>query len=142
MIAHLPHLNVSLNAAAGVFLVAGYRAIRRRDIDAHRRRMLGALGCSALFLASYLTYHTLGEETRYAYRDWTRPVYFAVLIPHVILATLMVPFILRGVWLAWRGRFPGHARLMRYVFPVWLYVSVTGVLVYLMLYTQPLLRGG
>jgi uncharacterized membrane protein YozB (DUF420 family) len=136
----LPHCTVTLNALSGILLFAGYRAVRRGQHDLHKRLMLGALAASALFLAVYVLYHALHGSRPYPYHDWTRPLYFSILIPHVILAAAIAPFIAWGVTRALRGRFAAHARLMRRVFPVWMYVSVTGVAVYLMLYTQPLLR--
>ncbi|MCE9616260.1 MAG: DUF420 domain-containing protein [Lentisphaerae bacterium] len=136
-----PNTTVALNALSTVLLIAGYRAIRGGRRDTHRRLMIGALASSAAFLAVYLTHHALHGSTRFPFHDWTRTVYMLVLIPHTILAAAIVPFILRGVWLAWRARFDDHKRLMRWVWPVWLYVSATGILVYLMLYILPHLRG-
>jgi putative membrane protein len=136
----LPNVTVTLNVLSIVFLTMGYRAIRRRDRETHKRWMLAALCSSAGFLMSYISHKILHGDTLYPFHDWTRPVYLLVLAPHVALAILMTPCILVGVWLGLRGRFPTHARLMRWVFPVWMYVSVTGVLVYLMLYVQPMLR--
>lgn len=137
----LPNVTVCFNLLSCTLLIGGYRAIRRRAIAVHKRWMLAALCSSAGFLTSYLTHHYLHGSTPYPFQDWTRPVYFIVLIPHVILAVVVTPFILTGVWLAWRERFTVHARLMRWVFPVWLYVSITGVIVYVMLYLQPHWRG-
>lgn len=132
--ADLPVLNASLNTLSFVLLIQGYRRIMRRDRVGHRRYMLGALVSSTLFLCSYLSYHYLVGSVPYLRHDWTRPLYFAVLIPHVILAAGMVPFILVLVWRAWRADFARHRRLARWVWPVWIYVSFSGVLVYLMLY--------
>ena len=132
-----PILTVALNALSLVCLILGYRAIRARRVEIHRRFMLAALAASAAFLAVYLAHHALHGSTRYPFQDWTRTLYLAVLIPHSLLATLIVPFVLRGVWLAWRARFPAHARLMRWVWPAWIYVSATGILVFLMLYMFP-----
>lgn len=136
----LPHFTVSFNALSTVLLLLGYRAVRRREILRHKRWMTMALLSSTLFLVTYVTHKVTEGTMVYPYRDWTRPVYLAILLPHVLLAMLMGPFILRGVWLAATGRFVEHARLMRRVYPVWLYVSVTGVLVYLLLYVQPRFR--
>lgn len=130
-------MTVTLNAISTLLLIAGYAAIRRGRRTWHIRIMLGALVSSALFLAVYLYGHSLNGSTRYPFRDWTYGLYLLVLIPHIILATLMVPFILRGVYLGGRQWFDRHARLMRYVWPVWLYVSVTGILIYVMLYILP-----
>ena len=130
----LPTLNAALNGLSMVLLSLGWRAIRRGDRTRHRNWMIAALASSALFLTSYLVYHARAGSTPYPRQDWTRPLYFAVLAPHILLAGLMVPFILAAVVLAWRGRFAAHARITRRVWPVWMYVSVSGVVIYLMLY--------
>lgn len=96
--------------------------------------MIAALSVSALFLVTYVIYHAEVGSIPYPHHDWTRPVYFVILIPHVILAAVMVPFILTIVWRAWRGEFVKHKRLARFVWPVWLFVSISGVIIYLMLY--------
>ncbi len=132
-----PNLTVALNALSTCFLLVGWWAIRRRHIAAHRRAMLAALTASALFLAVYLTHHYLSGSTRYPFQDWTRTLYLWILVPHTILATAILPFVLRGVWLAWRENFTAHARLMRWVWPLWLYVSISGITVYVMLYHYP-----
>jgi len=137
-----PQLTVTLNTISTVLLLAGYRAIKARRIVLHRRIMLGALASSAAFLAVYLTHHAINGSTHYPFHDWSYGLYLAILIPHSILAAAIVPFILRGVWLAWHDRFDRHARLMRWVWPLWLYVSVTGVVVFLMLYVYPHWRVG
>ena len=132
---HLPTLNASLNAAATVFLLLGWRAIRRGNVSHHKRYMLGALTASALFLASYLIYHlTVHGVTRYQGEGLWRIIYFTILLTHTPLAALIVPFVLAAVWYAVRGDFIRHTRITRKLLPVWLYVSVTGVLIYLMLY--------
>ena len=136
-----PVLTVSLNALSTLLLVAGYVAVRRRRITFHKWAMTSALASSAAFLAVYLGHHYLHGSTRYPFRDWTYVIYLVILLPHIVLAALMVPFIVRGVWLAWAARFDAHARLMRRVWPVWVYVSLTGVAVYLMLYVMPRWRG-
>lgn len=136
----LPNVTVTFNLLSIVLLTLGYRAIRRGDRETHKRWMITALCTSTGFLASYISHKILHGDTLYPFQDWTRPVYFVILAPHVLLAMLMTPCIIAGVVLALRGRFPAHARLMRWVFPVWMYVSVTGVLVYLMLYIQPMVR--
>lgn len=96
--------------------------------------MIAALSVSALFLISYVIYHAEVGSIPYPYHDWTRPVYFVILIPHVILAAVMVPFVLTTVWLAWREKFSTHRRLARIVWPVWFFVSISGVVIYMMLY--------
>jgi len=132
----LVHVNASLNFTAGVFLTLGFVQIKKGNRDTHKKLMLTALAASALFLTSYLIYHYNVGSVPYPYDDWTRPVYLAILIPHIILATLMVPFILVTVWWALRDSFERHRRLARWVWPVWMFVSVSGVVVYLMLYWQ------
>ncbi|MDA1043698.1 MAG: DUF420 domain-containing protein [Verrucomicrobia bacterium] len=123
-------ISTVLNATSTVLLLAGYVAIKKGKRTVHRNIMLCALMSSAIFLCVYLYNHGRNGSTHYPLSDdWTYPVYLAVLLPHILLAALMVPFILRGVWLAWKSRWAEHARLMRVVWPVWLYVSVTGVLV-------------
>ena len=96
--------------------------------------MVAALSFSALFLISYLAYHFSVGSVPYARYDWTRPLYFAILIPHIVLAAVMGPFILAAVWHAWHKAFDKHKRLTRWVWPVWMFVSCSGVIIYVMLY--------
>ena len=133
-IADLPALNASLNALASVFLVAGYIMIRSGRRDAHKRCMLLALATSALFLASYVVYHANAGSVPFRGVGAIRVVYFAVLIPHVILAATILPLALVTVARGLRGDYDRHVRIARWTLPLWLYVSVTGVIVYLMLY--------
>lgn len=130
----LPTLNAALNAASGLLLAAAYYAIRRREIERHRRLMLTAAGTSAVFLVSYLVYHAQVGSVRFTGQGWVRPVYFTILITHTVLAAVIVPMVLRTLYLALKGRFPEHRRLARWTFPLWAYVSVTGVVIYVMLY--------
>lgn len=130
----LPTLNALFNLTSAVLLTLGYLHIKKGDREKHRRFMLAALGASVLFLTSYVVYHSQVGSVPYPRYDWTRPVYFAILIPHVILAALMTPFILFGVRHALKGRYQNHRRLMRWVWPVWMFVSISGVIVYVMLY--------
>jgi putative membrane protein len=130
----LPTVNALLNTTSALLLSAGWMAIRRRKVEAHTRWMLAAFITSSLFLVSYLTYHYAHGSTRYQGEGWLRQLYFAVLISHTILAIVVVPLVLRTLFLAWRGRLASHRRLARWTLPLWLYVSVTGVVVYLMLY--------
>jgi putative membrane protein len=130
----LPSINASLNAASAIFLVLGYTLIRQRAITGHTMCMLAACGTSLLFLASYLYYHFHHGATRFPGTGWIRAFYFTVLISHTILAVVVVPFILLTLWWAFRGRFDKHAGVARVGLPIWLYVSVTGVVVYWMLY--------
>lgn len=133
-LAWLPRLNAGLNALSAVLVTAAYRAIRRKQVDRHRRLMLSALGTSALFLASYLYYHAHAGATRFAGTGASRPVYFTILASHTVLAAAIVPLVGVTLYRALRGRFALHRRIARITLPLWLYVSVTGVLVYLMLY--------
>ncbi len=130
----LPALNALLNGSAAVVLVLGYRAIRAGRPDLHRRFMVGALSLSVLFLVSYLSYHYLHGSTRFTHRGPARTIYFAILISHTFLATIIVPMVAVTVSFALRGRFEKHRRWARVTLPIWLYVSVTGVIIYLMLY--------
>ena len=130
----LPQLNAALNSLSAILLLLGFHSIKAGRIDRHRRYMLGALACSSAFLVSYLTYHWLTGSVPYPRHDWTRSLYFSILIPHIILATLMLPFIARAVWHAWHGRFQQHARITRLIWPVWMFVSISGVVIYFMLY--------
>lgn len=136
----LPTVNATLNASAALLLVAGYRAIRRRDVRTHRRFMLAAFAVSVAFLASYVLYHTTRQmhegvgHTRFAGPAALRPVYFTLLISHLILAMVNLPLVIATLVTALRGRYARHRRLARWTWPMWLYVSVTGVLVYLLLY--------
>ncbi|MDA0748892.1 MAG: DUF420 domain-containing protein [bacterium] len=108
--------------------------MRQRRIQQHKKWMIAALVTSVLFLTSYLIYHAYAGSVPYPHHDWTRPVYFAILLPHIILAALNVPFVVALVWFAWRSNFSSHRRLARWVWPVWMFVSISGVTVYLMLY--------
>jgi uncharacterized membrane protein YozB (DUF420 family) len=130
----LPDLNAALNSLSAVFLLAGYRFIRLKKRQAHRGCMLAAVGCSTLFLISYLIYHYQVGSVSFKGQGWIRPVYFAILITHTILATAVVPLVLITLIRALRERFDAHRRIARWTFPIWLYVSVTGVIVYAMLY--------
>lgn len=132
--AQLPDLNAALNSLSAVFLFAGYRFIRANNREAHRRCMLAAFVCSVLFLASYLVYHFQVGSVRFQGQGAIRVVYFAVLITHTVLATAVVPLVLITLVRALRERFDAHRRIARWTLPIWLYVSVTGVIVYGMLY--------
>lgn len=133
-VSSLPHLNAILNATSGVLLVIGYLFIRRRRINAHRNCLIAALIASTVFLASYLTYHYYHGSTRFTGTGFVRPLYLGILLTHTVLAVVIVPFIIVTLRRAARGDFTRHRRIARWTFPMWLYVSVTGVIVYLMLY--------
>jgi uncharacterized membrane protein YozB (DUF420 family) len=126
--------NAVLNALATVLLVAGWAFIRRGNVRAHRAAMVAAFGVSAVFLACYLTYHYLVGHVPFRGQGTVRAVYFAILISHILLAVLVPVLALRMFFLAWRGRWEAHRRLGRVTLPIWLYVSVTGVVIYAMLY--------
>jgi putative membrane protein len=130
----LPTLNATLNGVSAVLLATGYVLIRRRRIAAHRAAMLSAWVASMLFLASYTVYHALTGSRPYPGHGPWRTVYFGVLIPHVVLAAAVLPLAITTLARALGGRYQAHARLAKVTLPIWLYVSVTGVVVYLMLY--------
>jgi uncharacterized membrane protein YozB (DUF420 family) len=130
----LPTVNATLNAISGLFLLAGFILIRRRRIDAHRNAMLGAFAASTLFLISYLVYHAQVGSRPFTGQGAIRYVYFAILISHVILATAILPMAIVTLSRGLRGRYDEHKRIAKRTFPIWMYVSVTGVVVYLMLY--------
>jgi uncharacterized membrane protein YozB (DUF420 family) len=130
----LPAINAMLNATSAFFIISGFIFIKQRRINAHRASMVAALTSSTIFLISYLYYHATHGSTRFSGEGLIRPVYFTILLTHTVLAALVVPFVLAAVYRAARGQFSQHARIARWTFPIWLYVSVTGVIVYLMLY--------
>jgi uncharacterized membrane protein YozB (DUF420 family) len=131
---NLPALNATLNALATCFIVAGFVQIKRGNKKAHIVCMVSALVISAAFLTSYLIYHYSHPTTKFAHEGWPKTVYFLILFTHIPLAAAVVPMVLMTVIPALRQRFDRHKRVARWTLPVWLYVSVTGVLVYLMLY--------
>jgi uncharacterized membrane protein YozB (DUF420 family) len=133
-ISDLPALNASLNALASLFLLAGFVFVRQKRVEAHRLCMLAALATSVLFLASYVVYHANIGSRPFTGTGPIRVVYFAILISHVILAIAIVPLVLITVSRALARRFDQHRRIARITWPLWMYVSITGVLVYLMLY--------
>lgn len=130
----LPTLNAFLNLISSILLILGFVQIKAGNRVRHKKIMMSALAVSVLFLTSYLIYHFQVGSVPYPYHDWTRAVYFIILIPHVILAALMTPFILMAVWFALHDQYDRHKRLVRWVWPVWMFVSVSGVVIYLMLY--------
>ncbi len=133
-LAALPALNAALNATSAVFLTAGFVAIRRRRVHLHRACMLTAFCTSIAFLVSYVTYHLHAGTTRFPGEGWVRPAYFALLGTHTVLAALIPPLALTTLVFALRGSFARHVRLARWTLPAWLYVSVTGVVIYVLLY--------
>ena len=130
----LPALNAALNSASALLLAAGWLFIRSGNVAAHRRCMLAALATSTLFLTSYLIYHYHVGSVPFTGQGWTRRLYFTILISHTSLAVTIVPLVLITLYRALRNRFEHHKRIARWTLPLWLYVSVTGVIVYGMLY--------
>ena len=133
-LSNFPALDASLNAASAVLLTFGYLFIRNKRILAHKISMLSAFGTSSVFLVCYLWYHAHHGVTHFAGQGLIRPFYFALLGSHTILAALIVPLVLITLYRAWKKRFDLHKRIARWTFPAWLYVSVTGVMVYWLLY--------
>jgi uncharacterized membrane protein YozB (DUF420 family) len=133
-ITDLPAVNATLNATSAVLLVLAYRAIRGQAIERHRRLMLAAAAVSMVFLVCYLVYHARVGSVRFTGQGPVRALYFGILITHTILAAAIVPLVLRTLYLGLKRRDPQHRRIARWTFPLWLYVSVTGVVIYVMLY--------
>jgi uncharacterized membrane protein YozB (DUF420 family) len=132
----LPAVNASLNALSGVLLLIGYILIRNRRIAAHRAVMISAFVTSSLFLVCYLIYHAQVGSVPFPRHGLVRPIYFTILITHIVLAASVPPLAIVTLTRGLRGRYPQHRKIARWTFPIWMYVSVTGVLVYVLLY-QP-----
>jgi len=130
----LAPLNALLNAGAGLLVLLGWRAIRRGDRQSHRRLMVGAVAVSAVFLVSYLTRVALTGTHRFPGDGWVRGLYLAILVSHTLMAAAVAPMVLRSLFLGLSGRLDAHRRIARITFPIWVYVSATGVLVYVLLY--------
>ncbi|HSE49200.1 MAG TPA: DUF420 domain-containing protein [Terriglobales bacterium] len=133
-VSFLPALNATLNGTTTVLLIIGRTLIAKKLVMAHRRVMIAAVSTSALFLISYLTYHAQAGSVRFQGQGWVRPLYFAILLTHTVLAAAIVPLVLVTLARGLRGNFDRHRAIARWTYPVWLYVSVTGVVIYLMLY--------
>jgi putative membrane protein len=133
-VSDLPTLNAILNSTSACLLAAGFYFIKKRRIAAHKRCMVAAMFVSVAFLTSYVIYHMNVLSVPFKGQGWIRPVYFFILITHVILAMVIVPLVLRTAYLGFAARFDKHVGIARKTFPLWMYVSVTGVIVYLMLY--------
>src|SRR5215471_11927450 len=136
MVNALPAVNATLNAVSGVLLLIAYGFIRARRIEQHRRVMIAAFATSSLFLVSYLVYHAQVGSVRFTRQGFVRPLYFTILITHVTLAAVVLPMAIVTLSRGLKARYPQHRRIARWTFPIWLYVSITGVLVYVLLY-QP-----
>jgi putative membrane protein len=129
----MPAVNASFNALAAVLLVSGVWAIKSRNIALHKRLMVSAFASSSLFLTGYVVYHYVHGDTKFTGEGPIRTLYFAILISHVLLSIAVVPMALTSFYFAFRERFQSHAKVARILFPIWLYVSVTGVVIYFML---------
>ena len=132
----LPAVNASLNALSGTLLVAGYTLMRLKRIELHRTFMIAAFAASSLFLICYVIYHAQVGSVPFPRQGLVRPLYFTILITHVVLAASVPPLAIITLTRGLKGRYPQHRRIARWTFPIWLYVSITGVLVYVLLY-QP-----
>ncbi len=133
LINSLPALNALLNSASAVFLVLGYRAVLRKQYLTHMRFNLTAFVTSALFLISYVIYHNFHGHTPFPGQGFIRPIYFFILVSHIILSALVVPMVLTSFYLAFAGKIKLHRKVSKFTLPVWMYVSVTGVLIFLIL---------
>lgn len=136
-VSFLPAVNAALNATSATLVALGIRAIKRGRRDAHMRFMISATIASGLFLVCYIVYHTVAGDTKFQGQGLVRPVYFFILISHIVLSIAVVPMILSTLFFAIMKRFEAHRRIARFTYPVWLYVSVTGVLVFLFLRFYP-----
>jgi uncharacterized membrane protein YozB (DUF420 family) len=131
---NLPALNAVLNGTAGILLVIGYYYIRQGNMAAHKKVMISAFVVSSIFLVSYLIYHAHAGSTKFLGTGFIRPVYFSILISHIILAAAIVPMAIITMFRGLKERYDKHKRIARWTLPIWLYVSVTGVIIYVMLY--------
>jgi putative membrane protein len=131
--AFLPALNAACNAVTTILIVLGLSAISRGDREVHRRRMLSAFATSTLFLIGYIVYHALHGETKFPGQGFIRPVYFTILISHIVLSAIALPMILATFWFALSNQLIRHVRLARWTYPIWLYVSITGVVIFFIL---------
>jgi len=130
---YLPHLNGIINSVTSILLVTGLYFIRQKNIAAHKRTMLAAFAFGSLFLVSYVLYHLTNESTSFGGQGWIRPIYYFLLVSHIVLSVVVVWFVLRAVYYALSGQIERHRQIVKYAFPIWLYVSVTGVVVYLLI---------
>lgn len=133
-VTQLPALNATLNSISTLLLLFGYYFIQQKDIARHKLCMVMAFVTSCVFLASYLIYHFQVGSVPFTGQGWIRPVYFTILISHIILAATIAPLALITLYRAWKGQYEKHRRIARWTWPIWMYVSVTGVVIYIMLY--------
>lgn len=130
---YLPHLNAVINSLTSILLLLGLFLIKKGNVQAHKRVMLTAFGLGSLFLVCYILYHITHESTPFGGQGWIRPVYYFLLVSHIVLSIVVVWFVLRAVYFALTGQILRHKRTVKYTFPIWLYVSVTGVVVYFLI---------
>lgn len=130
---YLPHINGIINSMTAMLLLLGLYFIRQKNVTAHKRTMLTAFTLGSLFLVSYVLYHLTNESTPFGGQGWVRPVYYFLLVSHIVLSVVVVWFVLRAVYFALSGQITRHKQTVKYAFPIWLYVSITGVIVYLMI---------
>jgi putative membrane protein len=130
---YLPHVNGVINSVTSVLLLLGLYFIRQKNVLAHKRTMLAAFTLGSVFLVCYILYHITHESTSFGGQGWIRPVYYFLLVSHIVLSIVVVWFVLRAVYFALSGQIARHKRTVRWTFPIWLYVSVTGVIVYLLI---------
>lgn len=132
----LPAVNATLNGLSGILLIVAYALIRARRVEQHRKVMIAAFTASSLFLVCYVVYHAQVGSVRFTRQGFVRPIYFTILVTHVVLAAVVLPMAIITLTRGLKGRYAQHRRIARWTFPIWLYVSITGVLVYVLLY-QP-----
>jgi putative membrane protein len=130
---YLTHLNAVINSATALLLLLGLYFIKQNNVAAHRRTMLAAFALGSVFLVSYVLYHLTNESTSFGGQGWVRPVYYFLLVSHIVLSVVVVWFVLRAVYYALSGQFGRHVKAVKWAFPIWLYVSITGVVVYFMI---------
>jgi putative membrane protein len=130
---YLPHVNGIINSITSVLLLMGFYFIRQRNVVAHKRTMLMAFTLGSLFLVCYILYHLTHDSTPFEGQGWVRPVYYFLLVTHIVLSIVVVWFVLRAVYFALSGQIARHKQTVKWTFPIWLYVSVTGVIVYLLI---------
>lgn len=130
---YLPHVNAVINSVTSVLLLMGLYFIRHKNVLAHRRTMLMAFALGSVFLVCYILYHITHESTSFGGQGWVRPVYYFLLVSHIVLSIVVVWFVLRAVYFALSGQIARHKQTVKYAFPIWLYVSTTGVIVYFLI---------
>ena len=130
---YLPHINGIINSLTAILLLTGLYFIKQKNVEAHKRVMLTAFVLGSFFLVSYVLYHLTNDSTPFGGQGWVRPIYYFLLVSHIVLSVVVVWFVLRAVYYALSGQINKHKKIVKYTFPIWLYVSITGVVVYLMI---------